>query len=139
MPILSIAECARRAGVDPSTIRRKLDRGLLSVSTRTDGTKGIELSELARLYPQAVTKASSGVPEQMPEQATAAHLGALQRDVELLRLRQEVDLLKQQLNQTQADKAWLQGQVEQLQRLLPAPRRSLWDRLGDLVERIKRR
>ena len=136
MPVLSIAEAARRAGVDPGTIRRKLDRGKLSATTRPDGTKGVELSELARLYPQATTTASSSGMQQH----AAADLGAIQRDVELLQLRQENEMLKQRLEETRSDRDWLRGQVEHLQqRLLPAPKRGIVERLGELVEKLRKR
>jgi hypothetical protein len=46
MPILSVAQAARLAQVDRATIRRKINAGILSASTRPDGGKGIELSEL---------------------------------------------------------------------------------------------
>ncbi|MDQ2696440.1 MAG: hypothetical protein M3Z21_13915 [Pseudomonadota bacterium] len=144
MPILSIAEAARRAGVDPGTIRRRIERGKLSATTRPDGTKGVELSELARLYPQVVAAASSsGIqqhPAAAPQQHAAADLGVIQRDVELLRLRQENDMLKQRLDETRADRDWLRGQVEHLQqRLLPAPKRGVVEWLGELVEKLRKR
>lgn len=143
MPVLSIAEAARRAGVDPGTIRRRIERGKLSATTRPDGTKGVELSELARLYPQATATASSSGMQQHPAAAPQPHagadLGAIQRDVELLHLRQQIEMLQQRLDETRADRDWLRGQVEHLQqRLLPAPKRGLVERLADALAKLRR-
>jgi hypothetical protein len=92
MPILTYAEAARRAGVDPSTIRRKVDRGQLAASARPDGTRGVELSELARLYPHALTPASTGAaPRQaQAEAAPMPDAGRLARELEVARARIEV-------------------------------------------------
>ncbi len=56
MPILSVAHAARLAQVDRATIRRKIKAGVLSTSSRPEGGKGIELSELLRVYPDAAAQ-----------------------------------------------------------------------------------
>jgi hypothetical protein len=134
MPILSVAEAARLANIDRGTLKRKLDKGQLSWSTRPDGTKGIELSELARLYPHAAGTATS--PSSIPKLAAAEDLSSLHRDVEVLRLRQENEMLRTQLEQAHKDRDWLRGQVE---RLLPPPRRPLTERLAELLAKVRRR
>jgi predicted site-specific integrase-resolvase len=46
MPILSISEAARLAGIDRRTLQRQIARGAVSVVAGHDGSRGIELSEL---------------------------------------------------------------------------------------------
>jgi hypothetical protein len=52
---LTISEAARRAGVRRTAIYRKRDAGKLSRDTDRDGNPVIDLSELTRRYPHAVT------------------------------------------------------------------------------------
>ena len=52
---LSISEAARRAGVRRNTLYRKIEAGKLSKETDEDGKPVIDLGELARVYPRAVT------------------------------------------------------------------------------------
>jgi transcriptional regulator of acetoin/glycerol metabolism len=59
---LTISEAARRAGVRRMTIYRKLEAGKLSKETDEDGNPVIDLAELARVYPHAIT-ASDRNPE----------------------------------------------------------------------------
>jgi HAMP domain-containing protein len=63
---------------------------------------GRELSELARLYPQVAAQAPDvDTPEQTLAHAQAGDVTIFQRDVELLRLRQEVEHLRRELTTTQ--------------------------------------
>lgn len=141
MPVLSLSEAARRAGVDRSTIRRKLHQGELSATPRPDGSQGVELSELARLYPHVVAAPPpTSAPPGMSHHVPPDDLTPIQREVEVLKLRQEVEMLRRELERAQEDKRWMQQRMEAWeQRLLPAPRRGWVERLGELVERLRRR
>ena len=46
MPILSISEAARLAGIDRRTLQRPMTHGTVSVTAADDGGRGMELSEL---------------------------------------------------------------------------------------------
>lgn len=56
MPVLSFTAAARLAGVDRQTIRRAVQSGKLSATSTPDGKKGIELSELLRVWPDATAQ-----------------------------------------------------------------------------------
>src|SRR5512135_244874 len=86
MPILSVAQIARLAQVDRATIRRKVSAGIISTNTSHDGGKGIELSELLRVYPDAAAQVSPmGAHEQNDASAQGSPMAALERENELLR------------------------------------------------------
>ena len=53
--ILTISEAARRAGVARSTLYEMKLRGDISFTKSLAGKQGIELSELARLFPQVLS------------------------------------------------------------------------------------
>jgi excisionase family DNA binding protein len=56
--ILTISEAARRAGVARSTLYEMKLRGDISFTKSLAGKQGIELSEIARVFPQVL----SGIP-----------------------------------------------------------------------------
>jgi DNA-binding NtrC family response regulator len=82
---ISISEAARRAGVRRQTIYRKLEAGRLSKETGEDGNPVIDLAELARLYPYAVT-----APGHKPETPRTG-----EKETEAAALRELVSVLKQ--------------------------------------------
>lgn len=97
---LSISEAARRAGVNRTTLHRRIEKGEISKEIGNDGKPVIDLSELARLYPSVVKnehvqQASQQAMQQPIEQVAA---DALLRENSLLRetvddLRKERDRL----------------------------------------------
>ena len=50
MTILSVAEAAKSAGVGKATIYRRLKDGTLTASKRLDGSKGVDIAELIRVF-----------------------------------------------------------------------------------------
>lgn len=125
MPLLTIAEAARRANVDASTIHRQIKKGVLSAARRPDGRRGIDPAELARVYPESARAMAAQEAEPLHAQ-DPARVENLQAMVEQLQAR---------VSELERDKRWLQGQME---RLLPPPKRSWVDKLGDLVARIRK-
>jgi hypothetical protein len=145
---LSISEAARRAGVRRNTIYRKLESGKLSKETGDDGNPVIDLSELARLYPRAVS--SAGQPPELFKGAGANSRNGAGGQADFA-LRELVDMLKQdkaslkeQLEQEHERNDRLMGLLEAAQRKLtgpmhtdpqpvtppsPQPPRGLWARL----------
>jgi len=130
---VSISEAARRAGVRRSTIYRKLDAGKLSKETGEDGQPLIDLSELARIYPRAVTAR----PDTHATPENKAETAALQREIALLRelvdgLKQDKERLTDALDREQEERRRVQALYERERTLaMPAPKEarrswSLW-------------
>ena len=97
---LSISEAARRAGVNRTTLHRRIEKGELSKEIGDDGKPAIDLSELARLYPAVVkSERAQHAPQQaMQHPVEQAATDALLRENNLLRetvddLRRERDRL----------------------------------------------
>lgn len=93
---LSISEAARRAGVNRTTLHRRIEKGELSKEIGDDGKPVIDLSELARLYPAVVKAEQAQQEKQHPVEQIATD--ALLRENNLLRetvddLRKERDRL----------------------------------------------
>jgi transcriptional regulator of acetoin/glycerol metabolism len=133
---LSISAAARRAGVERTTLYRRIEKGEISKETGDDGKPVIDLSELARLYPQALedkadTDVSDSANSSVQQFVTPPDGAALQREVELLRER---------IASLEADKADLRSERDRLLgvmerhaeaqgRLLAAPKPGLLARL----------
>lgn len=93
---LSISEAARRAGVNRTTLHRRIEKGDISKEIGSDGKPVIDLSELARLYPSVVKPEQAQQEKQHPVEQIATD--ALLRENNLLRetvddLRKERDRL----------------------------------------------
>ena len=139
MPILSVAQAARLAQVDRATIRRKISAGILSTSTRPEGGKGIELSELLRVYPNAAAQVApmSAQGENLMSAHERDNAGA--QGVPIAVLERENGLLRQELAAAKEREKWLQNQIEQIQqRLLLPPRQGLIERIAEAIARLRR-
>ena len=123
--MLSFSEAARLAGVDRQTLRRAIQRGKLSATPTPDGRRGVELSELLRVYPHASAQGAPSAPT-----VRVSHSAQGQRppsaQAEIDSLQRENDLLRAQLAGALAREQRLLGIVEQ--RLLLAPKKPLLDR-----------
>jgi hypothetical protein len=115
MPILSVTQTARLAQVDRATIRRKINAGILSTSPRSEGNKGIKLSELLRVYPDAAAQVAPmsvqgenrvNAHERDSASAQGSPIAALERENELLR---------QELAAAKEREKWFQNQIDQMQ------------------------
>ena len=144
MPILSISEAARLAGIDRRTLQRQIARGTVSMAAAPDGSRGIELSELLRVYPAAAMH--SGTNAAMPQDAARQSEAAAPPAAELRHAQDRIAALEDkiadmraQLEAAQRRELWLQGQIEQFQqRLLPPPRQGIIERLADAIARLRR-
>lgn len=122
MAILSISEAAREAGVARTTIQRALKEGRLSATRQSDGTKGIDTSELYRVFGEPRSR-----PQRQPEPAASAAFDALQ---------QQLDAMRQELDAARSREEWYQQQLEREQeerrgleqRLLSPPEKRGWFR-----------
>lgn len=121
--LLSLSEAARRAGVDRSTIYRKLKQGALSATIGPDNARKIELAELLRLYPGADTETTDRTPRGKPERTTgekAAEINSLQRELNAAR-EQVADLRRdrdRQVEDLRGERDRLLSIVENQTRLL---------------------
>lgn len=104
---LTISEAARRAGVERKTIYHKVQKGLLSKQLMPDGTPRIELAELARIYPHAVTaepkpkEPKNPRAEQQVITALRERVAAL--DADKTRLQAEVDREREERRKEQTE------------------------------------
>lgn len=88
--ILTISEAARRAGVARSTLYEMKLRGDISFTKSLAGKQGIELSELARLFPQVLLDIPTNpTKDDMKRQYASAH--------EINNLKEKVERLEREL------------------------------------------
>lgn len=143
MAILTISEASRRWRLGRSNLYRAIKSGRLNLSARSDGSRGIDTSELVRVFGEpserTTTNMSALSGEQVEDQEAddREHLRTLfQDDREQARtfspvrlLKAQVDQLTAQLAQSQQEKARLLAMLETEQKarreletkLLPAP------------------
>lgn len=125
---LSISEAARRAGVGRTAIYRKLSAGKLSKENDAEGNPVIDLAELARVFPHAVSDpgqkpVTPRTPEKNTETAALRELVAvLKEDKE--RLMMEVERAR---NEARADVERERAERERLLGLLETTQRQLTD------------
>jgi DNA-binding transcriptional MerR regulator len=145
MPILSISEAAKLAGIDRRTLQRQISRGILSVTTRSDGSRGIDPSELFRVYPDVrAAPMPQGMPQPMSQsaagQGAAMPQGAAALQSELKAAQDKIASLERLIDELQQDKVWFKQQVEQLQlRLLPPPKKPFLEKLAEAWGRLRSR
>ena len=122
MARVSISEAARLIGISRGSLYKSyLNKGAISVSSDSSGKKSIDTSELLRVFGELkgnsyeqLADVQKNTDEQSLEQVETA------KDVEIKMLREQVSELK-------ADKAFYQAQVTDLTgtiKLLEAPKHS---------------
>jgi hypothetical protein len=145
MPILTLTEAAQLAGVSRRTLQRQISRGILSLSTDSDGARGVEVSELLRVYPSARV---AGVPSDSVGQMSHAVTGQGATNVqavavleaELRAAQDKIASLESQLVASGEREVWFRQQLESLQqRLLPPPKKPFLDRLAEAWGRFRSR
>jgi excisionase family DNA binding protein len=122
MPLLSITEAARAAGVSRRTIQRSIQSGRLSAATTATGERAIDTAELLRVF-GPLRHAPSDTPASMSQPVTT-------NDAPDDTMTMLVEVLRDQLQQAQQEKARLLAMLEAEQqarreletKLLPAPR-----------------
>lgn len=98
MAILSVSEASRRWQLGRSNLYRAINGGRLSLSTRPDGTKGIDTSELVRVFGEPSNRTTANVPPMSGNDSPATD----QDDREQPRTPSPVNLLQAQVNQLSA-------------------------------------
>jgi transposase-like protein len=107
MPVVSISEAARIAGVARSTLYRQNKQNNLSFTKLQDGQPGIDLAELYRVYPQQCCADANN--------ATAATADTTSTDArKIAELQLELRLVREQLHGSQEREVWFKKQIEDL-------------------------
>ena len=144
---LNISQAAKAAGVDRSTIQRKINSGKLSATVDMDGNKLIDPVELERVFGEIAAPDRVWQRAAMPQHAAPDMLHVLERQNNDLHeqihiLRQEKEQDRRQHERTVEDlrrdrDAW-RAQAEKQTLLLthvqqePAPKASFWQRMFGL-------
>ena len=118
MAQLTISEAIRRSGIGRTQFySRYIKKGLISVSEH-NGRKYIDSSELVRVFPDLTTEQPPNNTEQ-----TQKHSGEQPQpnNTEQTEQTEQIKLLKEQIADLKADKAFLQSQVVSLTNRLPSP------------------
>ncbi len=87
MTYLSIAQAAKQAGVDRTTITRKIKAGQISVVKLANDQRGIDPAELERVYPSERPRAqarTATTPQPPPVQDSTVFVQQLQEHVRFL-------------------------------------------------------
>ena len=118
MPILTITEAAKAAGISRPTLYRRIKSGQLSTVRQPDGTKGVDSSELMRVFGTLQADTNHTVKSEHHEIENVLHerIKGLERENELLQRNDE--FLRTQLANAENEKNRLLGLLEQ--RLLEA-------------------
>ena len=113
MTILSMTQAAQQAGISRSTLYRNIRRGLLSVTTQADGTRGIDTAELQRCFGSLQANT-----DQVTHGGTPSDSAVIRERCAILE--QQVEWLKNELADAKEEKKQLLRVLET--RLLEAPR-----------------
>jgi len=118
---LSASQAAKRVGKSIPTITRAIKKGKLSAVPRDGGGWIIEASELFRVWP--AVSLDSDVTEKTLSRVTPSETSALEREVELLR---------EMLEETRADRDSWKDQAQKITALIEdqtARKKGFWARL----------
>ena len=121
MSILTFSQATQVASVSRSTIYRYAQEGRISVVRLPNGKRGIDVSELERVFgPLKKLEPSQNIPtKQVRTTKTQADVFQ-ERDEVVGLLRKQVEMLERELTSAKEEKARLLGLLEQ--RLLESPK-----------------
>lgn len=108
MKSLSVIELSKLYNINRQTIYNNINRGILSKNSDNK----IDLSEAIRVFGEPIKKGNVKEDVKIDKIESA----------EVLLLRQQVDMLKNQLNDAKGRESFYQNQIETMQRLLEAPK-----------------
>ena len=111
MKSLSVIELSKLYGINRQTIYNHINKGILSKNSDNK----IDLSEAIRVFGEPSKK--QGVKEPVKVDS--------QNSTENLLLRQQIDILKNQLEDAKERESFYQNQIETMQRLLEAPKTNM--------------
>lgn len=111
MKSLSVVELSKLYGINRQTIYNHINKGILSKNSDNK----IDLSEAIRVFGEPSKK--QGIKEPVKVDS--------QNSTENLLLRQQIDILKNQLEDAKERESFYQNQIETMQRLLEAPKTNM--------------
>ena len=111
MKSLSVIELSKLYGINRQTIYNNINKGILSKNSDNK----IDLSEAIRVFGEPAKKQDVKEPVKIDSPNSA----------EVLLLRQQIDILKNQLLDAKDRESFYQNQIETMQRLLEAPKTNM--------------
>lgn len=137
-------QAADAVSVSRSTIYRKVEEGILSLATMPDGAKGVDTSELIRVFGELKSKAADTPSDNRATVSAQSHATASDSH-ETAILKTQVELLRDQLELAKERERRLLAMLEEEQRsrrelevrMLPAPRRSFIDELASAIAKLR--
>ena len=111
MKSLSVIELSKLYGINRQTIYNNINKGILSKNSDNK----IDLSEAIRVFGEPAKKQDVKEPVKIDSPSSA----------EVLLLRQQIDMLKNQLSDAKDRESFYQNQIETMQRLLEAPKANM--------------
>ena len=111
MKSLSVVELSKLYSINRQTIYNHINKGILSKNSDNK----IDLSEAIRVFGEPSKKQSVKEPVKIDSQ----------NSTENLLLRQQIDMLKNQLEDAKERESFYQNQIETMQRLLEAPKANI--------------
>ena len=132
MAVLSVSEAARTWRVGRSTLHRMIKEGRISATVQPDSSRGIDSAEMVRVFgeprpetsPETEGAASEGVSEtlgiqDMRQVETPLTVSLLQEQIAWLKV--QLESAKVREDAAHERELWFRRQLEDVQRLLPAP------------------
>ena len=108
MKSLSVLELSKLYSINRQTIYNQINKGILSKNSDNK----IDLAEAIRVFGEPIRKQDVKEPVKVDSPNSA----------EVLLLRQQIDILKNQLDDAKDRESFYQNQIEAMQRLLEAPK-----------------
>ncbi|WP_425919460.1 plasmid replication DNA-binding protein [Acinetobacter sp. TSRC1-2] len=108
MKSLSVLELSKLYSINRQTIYNHINKGILSKNSDNK----IDLAEAIRVFGEPIRKQDVKAPVKVDSPNSA----------EVLLLRQQIDILKNQLDDAKDRESFYQNQIETMQRLLEAPK-----------------
>ncbi len=108
MKTLTVLELSKLYNINRQTIYNNIKKGILSKNSDNK----IDLAEAIRVFGEPIKKQDVKDPVKVDSPNSA----------EVLLLRQQIDILKNQLNDAKDRESFYQNQIETMQRLLEAPK-----------------
>jgi molecular chaperone GrpE (heat shock protein) len=122
MKSLSVVELSKLYSINRQTIYNHINKGILSKNSDNK----IDLSEAIRVFGEPSKKQSVKEPVKVDSQ----------NSTENLLLRQQIDMLKNQLEDAKERESFYQNQIETMQRLLEAPKANMTTFIDQKLSRI---
>ena len=111
MKSLSVLELSKLYNINRQTIYNHINKGILSKNSDNK----IDFSEAIRVFGEPAKKQNVKDPVKIDSPSSA----------EVLLLRQQIDMLKNQLSDAKDRESFYQNQIETMQRLLEAPKANM--------------